>query len=125
MSDSGVILICCCMFLCILAAIGGYLYKVKGIRAGNIKTVMCAFSSTPLVGTWTSESDIATITFVSPSYTVAFKSLTGTAISSTAGSTLSGTTLTIPSIGTAVLSGTTLTLTKTAGGSIVYTKTAC
>lgn len=126
MSDTGLLLVgCCCFFLLILVGIGVYLYNVKGIRTSNYNLAACAFSNTPLVGTWTSTTDLATITLVGTSYTVALKSLTGTAISSTPGCTLTNETLTIPSIGTAVLKDLTLTLTKTVGGNVIYTKTAC
>lgn len=123
-SDNSLLVGCCCLFLVLIVAIVGYMYKIKGIKSNNISLSMCAFSSTPLVGTWTSVSNIATITYNSSSYNVNLSSPTGTLISSTPGCTLVGSTLTIPSVGSAVINGLVLTLT-TPTGVVVFNKTSC
>lgn len=138
MSDSGIAIVaCCCFFLCILSALAGYFYK-KGIRAENARLAMCAFSSTPLVGTWTSLQDVMVITLVGTTYSIEVKNLTGTVLSTLTGNTLTGNNLVIPGNGSSgILDGLTLTTTKTVSQvdgtgatvlvplSTVYTKTAC
>ena len=66
---------CCCLVLVLIGLVIGYMYKKKGIRSNNLSLIKCAFSSTPLVGTWKDEDEkagktILTISYSSPNYTI-------------------------------------------------------
>ena len=74
-SNTWMIVGCCCLFLVLIGAVIGYMYKMKGIRSNNLSLIKCAFSSTPLVGTWKDEDEkagktILTISYSSPNYTI-------------------------------------------------------
>jgi len=145
MADTGIILIGCCLVIfCILAAIGGYLYK-KGIRMNNIGVARCVFSSKPLVGTWTSANDKIKITSVDTTYTIVQTTLANVVQGTIEGSILEGNKLTtISTMGgvkittTGIIDGTTLTVTNdepvvidpvtmkpAVRKPVVYTKTSC
>ena len=136
MSNTVLLLIgCCCVLLCIFVSMGGYLYKVKGIRPRYYNLVMCAFSNTPLVGTWKSESKsdpyLLIVTLVDTIYTFATKSPDGLISTRFTGSLIEGKVdipinKALPEGGKAVLKDLTLTLTNNKDGSgNVYTKIGC
>ena len=145
-SNTWMIVGCCCLFLVLIGAVIGYMYKMKGIRSNNLSLIKCAFSSTPLVGTWKGEHKVfgkssLNISYSSPNYTII---MTSTSIgtnpveeSSTIQGTLSGSDLSIinPDPNSkvqmrGVLDGLTLKMILTSPPStdflsIVYNKVSC